>query len=131
MAEFKEHVKNIIADKNEKELQKNPIILSSEHIQNEVFNITSEHPYSEDHFERKFQAKIHPSDQSDEKQEEKLIEFKGKNKYKQNMFSSENTKNEVLTFTSEHESSEITLRENPKPRLLHLIKILNNQSKKC
>ena len=35
-----------------------------------------------------------------------MIEFKGKNKYKQNMFSSENTKNEVLTITSEHESSE-------------------------
>ena len=67
MAEFKEHVKNIIADKNEKELQKNPIILSSEHIQNEVFNITSEHPYSEDQFERKYQSKIPPSDQSFEK----------------------------------------------------------------
>ena len=81
-------------------------MFSSEHIQNKVLTITSEHPSSEDHFERKFQAKIYPSDQSDEKQEEKLIQFKGKNKQNQNMFSSENTKNEVLTITSEHESSE-------------------------
>ena len=33
-------------------------MLLSEHIQNEVLTITSEHPYSEDHFEAKFQAKI-------------------------------------------------------------------------
>ena len=43
---------------------------SSELIQNEVLTVNSEHPYSEDNFERKFQDKISPSDQSFEKQEE-------------------------------------------------------------
>ena len=42
-------------------------MFSSEHIQYELPTITSEHPYSEDQFERNFQAKISPSDQSFEK----------------------------------------------------------------
>ena len=42
-------------------------------IQNEVLTLTSEHPYSADHFERKFQAKISPYEPSLEKLEEKLI----------------------------------------------------------
>ena len=50
-------------------------MISSGPIQNEVLNITSEHPSSADHFERKFQAKISTSNQSFEKLEEKLIEF--------------------------------------------------------
>ena len=37
-------------------------MFSSEHIQNEVLAITSEHPYSEDHFDRKLQANMSPSD---------------------------------------------------------------------
>ena len=49
---------------------------SSGSIQNEVLNITSEHASSEDHFERKYQFNISPSDKSFEKQEEELIEFK-------------------------------------------------------
>ena len=51
-------------------------MLLSEHIKNEVLTITSEHPYSENHFEKKIQYNISPSDQSFEKQEEELIEFK-------------------------------------------------------
>ena len=39
----------------------------SEIVQNEVLTITSEHPYSEDNFESKFQAKIYPSNQFFEK----------------------------------------------------------------
>ena len=40
---------------------------SSGPIQNEVLTLTSEHPYSADHFERKSQDKISPYDQSFEK----------------------------------------------------------------
>ena len=42
-------------------------MFSSEHIQNKVLTITSEHPYSGVHFERKFQTNIFSSDQSFEK----------------------------------------------------------------
>ena len=42
-------------------------MLLSEHIQNKVLTITSEHPYSGDEFESKFQANISPYDQSFEK----------------------------------------------------------------
>ena len=38
--------------------------------QNEVITITSEYPSSEDHFKRKFQEMIYPSNQSFEKPEE-------------------------------------------------------------
>ena len=51
---------------------------SSGPIQNEVLTIISEHPYPEDQFERTFQAKIYPSDQSSEKQEECIIELNGR-----------------------------------------------------
>ena len=50
--------------------------VSSGPIKNEVLTIKSEHPSSADHFEKKFQAKISPSDPSFEKQEEGFIEFK-------------------------------------------------------
>ena len=61
-------------------------ILSSEHIQNEVLAIFYEHIYPEDKFERKFQAKISPSDQSFEKQDEWVIELNGKQKMEPNKF---------------------------------------------
>ena len=51
------------------DLKENSNMISSEHIKNGVLNITSEHPSSEYHFERNFQAKISPSNQSFEKQE--------------------------------------------------------------
>ena len=54
-------------------------MLSSEHIKNKVLTITSEHPYSEDQFERKFQVKISSSDQGFEKEKKELIDFKGEN----------------------------------------------------
>ena len=41
-----------------------------------MITINYEHPSSEDHFEREFQDKIYPLDQSYEKQEEEFIEFK-------------------------------------------------------
>ena len=53
-------------------------MLLSEHIQNEVLTITSEHPSYKNYFDIKFQANIYSSDQSDEKQEQELIEFKEK-----------------------------------------------------
>ena len=48
-----------------------------ENIQNEVLTITSEHPSSEDKFERKSQYKISSYNQSFEQPEEEFIEFKG------------------------------------------------------
>ena len=46
------------------------IKFSSGPIQNEVLAITSEHPSSEDDFERKFQDKIPPSNKSFEQPED-------------------------------------------------------------
>ena len=46
---------------------------SSGPLQHEVINITSEHPYSEYHFERKPQDKISPYEKSIDKTEEELI----------------------------------------------------------
>ena len=48
-------------------------MLSSEHIKNEVLTINSEHPYSEDKFDRKFQDNIFPYNQSFEQPERGLI----------------------------------------------------------
>ena len=39
-------------------------MFSSEHIQNKVLTVTSENLSSVDHFERKFQANIYPSDKT-------------------------------------------------------------------
>ena len=74
-------------------------------IQNEVLTITSEHPYSEDHFERKLQAKISPSGKKIEKQEKGLINSKGKHQMEPNKFSSEHIQDEFLNITSETSSS--------------------------
>ena len=41
-----------------------------------MHTINSEHPSFADHFGKKFQDNIYPSDQSYKKQEEELIEFK-------------------------------------------------------
>ena len=38
--------------------------LSSGFTQNELLTVTSEQPYAEDPFERKFQANVYPSDQN-------------------------------------------------------------------
>ena len=48
---------------------------SSVPIQSEVPTLTSEHPSSEDHFERKPQDKISPSEKIIEKSEEELTPF--------------------------------------------------------
>ena len=45
-------------------------MFSSEQIKNEVITLIYEHPYSEDNFERRFQAKMFPSDQNFEQLEE-------------------------------------------------------------
>ena len=71
-----------------------------------MLTINSEHPSSEDHFESKFQYKISPSDQSFEKQEQELIEFKEEQYDELRKFSSGPIKNEVLTIIPEHPSSE-------------------------
>ena len=70
-----------------------------------LLSIPSERPYSADHFERKLFAKISPSDQSFEKQEEEFIEFKWKHHGELRQFSSGPIQNLVLTTTSEHTSS--------------------------
>ena len=49
---------------------------SSGPIQNEFLTINSEHPYYEDHFERKSQDKIPPSNQRFEQPEEELTHLK-------------------------------------------------------
>ena len=56
-------------DKHHDELEK----FSSGPIQNEVLIITSENPYSEYHFERKFQANISPYDNFFKQPDELLI----------------------------------------------------------
>ena len=53
-------------------------MFSSEHIENIVLTLTSEPPSLEDHFETKLKAKIYPNNWNFEKQEEELIELKGK-----------------------------------------------------
>ena len=53
-------------------------MLSLEYIQNEVLTITSEHPSSENQFDRKFQANIFSCDQYFENQDEELINLKVK-----------------------------------------------------
>ena len=50
-------------------------MFSSEHIGNEVFNITSEHRSSEDNLESKLQSNLSPSNQNFEQPEEELIDF--------------------------------------------------------
>ena len=80
-------------------------MFSQEHIQNGVITINSEHPSSEYHFERKFQANISPSDQTFEKKEEELIEFKEEYHDELRNFSSGPIQNEAITLTSEHSSS--------------------------
>ena len=86
-------------------------MFSSTHIENEVLTITYEHPYSDYHCERRFQANISPSDQSLEKQEEELIdsmiktqEFKGKYHDVLRNSSSGTIQNKVIPITSEHPS---------------------------
>ena len=51
-------------------------MFSSKPIKNVVLNINCEHPSSEDHFERKFQANIYPSNKSFEQMEEELVYLK-------------------------------------------------------
>ena len=71
-----------------------------------MITLTYEHPYSEDTFERKFQANHSPSNQKIEQPEEEFIDFKGKQQMETNKFSSEHIENEVLTLTSKTSSSE-------------------------
>ena len=71
-----------------------------------MLTITSEHPSSSDHFERKSQDKISPSDQSFEKYEEELIEFKEEHYDKLKNLSLGPIQNEVITINSENPSSE-------------------------
>ena len=71
-----------------------------------MLTVNSEHSYSEDNFERKFHDKISPSNQSFEKQEEKLIDSKEEHHDELRKFSSGPIQNEVLTINFEHPSSE-------------------------
>ena len=64
---------------------------SSKLIENEVLNLTSEHPYSEYNLERKFQSKLYPYNNIFEQPEEELIDFKGKQQMEPNKFSSYHT----------------------------------------
>ena len=85
-------------------------MFSSVPIQNEVVNLTSEHPSSVNHFERNFQAKISPYEKGHENQEEiwtesmtKTQEFKEEHHDKLKK-SPGPIQNDVLTVTSEHPS---------------------------
>ena len=69
-----------------------------------MLTINTEHPYSADHFERKFQANISPSDQIFEKQEEESIKFKEEHNDKMRKCSSVLIQNEVLTLASKNPS---------------------------
>ena len=71
-------------------------------IQNEVLTINSEHPYSVDHFESKFQANISPSEKSIVTPKEELIDFKEEHHDGLIKFSLVLIHNEVLALTSEH-----------------------------
>ena len=62
-----------------------------------MITIKSEHPSSTDHFERKFQAKISPYDQSFEKQEEGLLEIKDEYQSELRKFSSVLIQDEFVT----------------------------------
>ena len=66
------------------------------------FTVNSEHSYSKDHFESKFQDKISPSEQSIDKPEEELIDLKEEHHDELRKFSSVPIQTEVLTLTSEH-----------------------------
>ena len=70
------------------------------------FTVNSEHSYSKDHFESKFQDKISPSEQSIDKPEEELIDLKEEHHDELRNFSSGPIQNEFLTLISEHPSSE-------------------------
>ena len=85
--------------------KRNTTPVLSKLIQNEVLAITSEPPFSEDHFETKFQTNITPYDQTFEKKEEELIEFKEEYHDELRKFPSGPIQNEVITLTSEHLSS--------------------------
>ena len=53
-------------------------MFSLQHIKNELLTLASETPSYGYHFETKFQANIYPYDQGLERQEEELVDFKGK-----------------------------------------------------
>ena len=76
-------------------------ILLSEKIKNEGLTITSEHPYSEDNFERKFQAKLSLSNFF--LTTKRIIDrVQGKTTHGIKNVLIKKIKNEVLTFTYEH-----------------------------
>ena len=83
-----------------------------------MLTITSEHPSYSDHFERKFQDKISPSDQSFEEHEEELMEFKEEQHDELKKLSLGLIKNEVITINSEIHILKITLRASSKTRFL-------------
>ena len=74
--------------------------------------INSEHPYSEDRFEKKSQAKISPSGQNFEKSEEEFIYFKEEHHVELRNVSLGPIQYEVLTINSGHPSSEDNFERN-------------------
>ena len=66
-----------------------------------MLTITSEHPSSEDKYERKPQNKISPYNQSFEQTKEEVIEFKGEQQMDPNKLSSEHIENNMVNITSE------------------------------
>ena len=102
---------------------------SSAPIQNKVLTINSEHPYSEDHFENKFQDNISSSDQGFEQPEEELIDFKGEQRMGTNKFSSEHIEIKWSLSLLKLYLLNNYLRLNSRPSFINLIKCLNNQNK--
>ena len=71
-----------------------------------MLNLTSEYPYSEDHFEIKSQDKISPSEKILDKPEEELIELKEENHDDLRKLSSVLIQSEVLNLAYQHPSYE-------------------------
>ena len=79
-----------------------PYHFKSKLIDSEVLTITYESPYSKDNFGNTFQSKFATSDQSFEKQEKELIEFKEGKRMKSKNISSKHIGDELLTLSSEN-----------------------------
>ena len=104
-------------------------IFSSEHIQNEVLTIKSEHPSYSDHFERKFQAKISSTDKSIEKPEEVLhtvtkflVEFHAEIKAMND--------NIAAMLEKLHDKSDKKTEKQLQPMSLQIIELSSKQSEK-
>ena len=97
------------------DLKEKSNMFSSEHIQNKAITL------------RQFKAKIYPSDQKFEKQEEELIEFKDEQHDELRKFSSGIIKIKCFLSPMNIHLIQITLIENSNLRFLHMRKVLKTR----